>query len=219
MGEWLFTEWFGGNPEADTSGNGHDGIGLPQPSPLHGFAPPQPTADRYGESGQARFFNGSNQYVRVPKESVDLFPMADFANGFGLSLWFQAPEGLIDGHTLVSKTDNQSGFEVRHYEARTIQELRFYSAGSPILAIPETNFQAGEWNHLVFTWDPESSDIEGWVNGERVTQSQSDGFSNGNSLFLVGRGWETGYFYGSLDDVRVYNRPLSSLDISGLYQE
>jgi hypothetical protein len=221
VGEWLFTDWYAGDPELGTSPNKYDGLGRPQPTLAAHALPPQPTTDRHGVERAARVFNGSNQYVQVPREAGrdPSFAMADFSGGLSVSLWFYSVEGLSNSERLVVKTDGETeGFRIRAGVSRDGRpDLLMDTIGNPVVAIASDQLLIGAWNHVVYSWDPDSSAIAGWINGKKAVEDAIKGVSIGDSLLYIG-GPNT-YFDGLIDDVRVYNRPLDGDDVRELYEE
>jgi hypothetical protein len=79
----------------------------------------------------------------------------------------------------------------------------------------------GVWSHVVAVRGLTQTDL--YVNGVRVTtspQGTSDAVPN-TQHFNIGGGTSGAYSYfpGSIDDVLVYNRALSALEVMQLYRE
>ena len=85
-----------------------------------------------------------------------------------------------------------------------------------------TNNTIGQWSHVAFTHNRATNAFAFYVDGEQV--DVSSGNSNTNTLFTPTSGDIGGslnnsrQWYGSLDDVRIYNRALSTSDVTELYR-
>jgi hypothetical protein len=81
----------------------------------------------------------------------------------------------------------------------------------------------GTWQHVAFTFS--SGVVKGYLNGQPVSFAQNT-FSGAETLptyqyglFLGTSGDNSSYFGGFLDDVRIYNRELSSSEVAALYSQ
>lgn len=77
---------------------------------------------------------------------------------------------------------------------------------------------AGAWHHAAVAWD--GTMISLWLDGARAVAQPIDGVAFDGSLILFGVdrdfGASYGPFPGSIDDVRIYDRALSSLELQML---
>ncbi|HBU07276.1 MAG TPA: hypothetical protein DEB09_04295, partial [Candidatus Magasanikbacteria bacterium] len=79
-----------------------------------------------------------------------------------------------------------------------------------------TTLSVNNWYHIVGTYNGNTSSI--YINGVLNTSTNSGSFSIGsNTSSLSIGGYVSNYFNGNLDDVRVYNRALSTQEIEKLY--
>ncbi len=157
--------------------------------------------------------------VAVPPQ-----PYLDFgANPFSLALWAKGPGGQTDSGGLLCKgispgesycIDFRGGsyrFFVRNSLGQNVANLAIQSGISP----------NNQWQHLAVTYDPGVSQSRMYVNGVLVgTAVTAEGlFSNVDTLDLGARQGAAGYAYnwtGALDDVRVYDRAITSLEVRAL---
>lgn len=74
----------------------------------------------------------------------------------------------------------------------------------------------GYWTHVVQTWDGRT--LELWIDGERVDSTVAAGsLATGDSPVRIG--WDQYYFFkGDIDEVRIYDRALSSDEVQGLFR-
>ncbi len=88
--------------------------------------------------------------------------------------------------------------------------------GGTLRYLTHSGIETGVWYHFVGTYD--GITYRSYINGEDM-KSRTDGFQGlGTADFMIGS-YSTGdyFFRGSIDDVRVYNRGLSSQEISSFY--
>lgn len=98
-----------------------------------------------------------------------------------------------------------------------------------------TSVSDGQWHHLIWTQTGAASGLNIYVDGRKTTVTCSSGSNNG-TWFTYGSGYlyyfisavDNGnpipaglqdYFQGQIDDVRIYNYPLTLTQIQGLYNE
>jgi hypothetical protein len=84
-----------------------------------------------------------------------------------------------------------------------------------------TQLQAGQWYHVVGTFEPNHQEI--YINGTEETDDTAakiaDSIANNSEPLYIGYNkTEDDYFNGVIDDVRIYDRALSAEEIWQLYQ-
>jgi Concanavalin A-like lectin/glucanases superfamily/F5/8 type C domain len=166
-----------------------------------------------GHDGNGLQFRGGNG-----SPFVDLGAwQTDGPAGLSLSLWvnWAGGNGLYQG--LVSQRD---GTMYWWSELPSGGEVRFKSNTSPqsLLTIPPV--AEGEWVHLAFSHDAVTATGTIYLNGE----AQNDGswslpggdFSNlRTGIGVVNTGDGLGTFNGVLDDVMIFDRPISVEEVAG----
>jgi concanavalin A-like lectin/glucanase superfamily protein len=199
-----------GNAE-DTSGFDNDGI-------VFGATP---STDRFGMSNGAYFFNGIDNYIEIPESSI--FD----STAFSISVWFRAESFPAEAGFLISKGQN-------NFEIHTLSEVtgpsgmkflpRFVAHG--VITdwhSPPDSYSLGEWTHVVGVYDPGNNDIRYYVDGFEVpligpaaTPTAPDNTLNAR---LGMRADNTLAFHGYLDDVRIYDRALSSTEVAEIHAD
>ena len=180
-----------GNAE-DASENSHDGT-------VYGAVPVE---DRFGNPDSAYQFNGASDYI-------DLGSIGGFKT---LSMWIKpGPRSIYDfyfGH---------SNFKL-YASVLGGGKLGLASdSGSVSTEVSMDSYQ-DQWVHLVAVSDGAGSKI--FVNGTNVTTSVAALESVGAAVANLGRSSDaTHYFNGAIDDVRLYDRVLTELEIGLLYNE
>ncbi len=158
-----------------------------------------------GRIGQALKFNGSNTYVDTPLK-IDDEPISYAA-------WVK-PESIYEPGCFLC-TDNavwDKGTEVRLGKWNMHVGNAEADTGKPV--------SAGQWYHVVTVYT--SSNIILYVNGSKEWERLSGPGDDSGSTVQIGRAWFANgngsrFFNGLIDDVRVYNRALSSDEVNELY--
>ena len=222
VGWWKFDET-SGTSAADSSGTGNTGTLTNAPAWTTG-----------GMNNGALTFNGNNQYVSAP-DAASLKPAS-----VTVSAWVK-PNDLSTYTTcggatqsyIVFKRNSQTGwFEGYNLFASPDGSVVFktHDAGggggnTGIAASGAGALPLGQWTHIVGTFS--QPDMKLYLNGALVASSTYNfPLDYGTRPLFIGRSGECGgsgegiwdgYFNGTIDDVRVYNRALSAADIMTLY--
>jgi hypothetical protein len=208
---------FNGNAD-DQSGRGHNGIVVNAVL----------TTDRFGNPDSAYAFNGQNSSIEIP-DNVDLNPAT-----VTICTWIKVNNFLptrsgTSGDSSVqwiifkknSRTSNFEGYDLKVLNTDHAGSTMVTShGGRQVSANSEVHsMNISEWYFMTMTAGPES--IRLYINGA-LKDEQSTGFplDYGNRPLFIGRTGEDywdGYFKGTIDDVRIYNRILTSEEIAALY--
>ncbi len=204
---------------ADYTGNGHDGM-------LYGNS--IFSADRHGHSGMALYFNGVSDFIKITNATGFNFYDKDFT----FSLWInedQRSNGLQSA--LISKRSYDktgyalsiTGDEHPWGSGKCIYQLTG-GANSYIITTDTTASQ--NWYHLVFTYNNLKQIGEIYINGKLnyASKKLAPPLNNNKSLYIgadsLAFSFAKGYlFKGRMDDIRFYNRKLSSAEIDQLYKD
>ncbi len=181
-------------------------------------------------------FNGSSQYIAI----TDNASFTLVAGGkYTWSLWFNSDSlTTADGWpTLFSHTlaGNHYVYAYAHTASDTVLPGGNVTSGISVWWVNTTSarlvteaenvISTGAWYHLAITYDgtlSQSSRFKIYINGSDVTGSSSSsgtiaGFDPTNIRIAHNALYATEYFDGKIDDVRFYNRNLSSSEISAIY--
>lgn len=195
----------------DVSGNGNDGQ-------LIGNATYE--GDRFGNGCSALTLNGSDAFVRIPSSrSLNVR-----GNALTISAWVKTRVGKINTYDLNWLTICSKGN--RSIETANSPQYRFQvssktiSLNTDITENVNLKLDFNTWFHCVLTYDGRM--VRAYVNNELVMQQAYSGrlMPNGDPL-EIGRDvpGNLEMHHGSLDDLRIYNRVLSSSEISTLYYQ
>ncbi|KXK25427.1 MAG: hypothetical protein UZ01_03358 [Candidatus Brocadia sinica] len=198
----------------DSSGNGNDGaiVGATWTT---------------GKNGKALNFDGINDFVSVPRTNQDEISIA---------AWFyktvndkKAVDAILGAWKWNSDVQLQEGFDVRFYNT-TPDRLEFIlvtqdgnGKKTQKTAVKDLSNSVGKWYHVAGTYNKTTGEQRLYVGGLLVdtkfhpagntivpSTSYADmriGYSRVNN----------GYFNGKIDEVRLYNKPLSDQEVQDLY--
>ena len=175
-----------------------------------------------GLFGRALAFNQgapSADAVSVPAQ-----PYLDFGtNAFSLSLWAKGPAGQTDSGSLLCKGNSPGESYCLDYNNGS---YRFFVRNSLGLNVANLAISSGvaannQWQHLAVIYDPTAGQIRMYVNGNLVgtAVTADSAYSNLDTLDIGARQAGSGYAYswtGLLDDVRVYGRAITPLEVRAL---
>lgn len=207
VGHWTFDgadmDWSATTAEAiDRSGQGN-----------HGNATNMDLTNAIiGKVGQSLGFNGTNEYINLGDSKFQ------YANNYAISAWFMPTGKVSDVQSIFSTWGARSILRVE-----TSGQVSFYTFNSEVWygATSPTALNNYEWYHAVAVKEA-NNNLRLYVNGVLI---DSDPMAV-PSLYVsgptnIGGNVYTGapyYFQGPIDEVRVYNRALSTDEITELYQ-
>lgn len=161
--------------------------------------------------------DGSGDGVRVPDNSI-----FDIGNGEALSasIWIK-PNNGADQAIAINKGDSSGGvnnvWDIIGNDSGG--NYRFsYQDGSTELGVVTADL-IGSWHHLVGVYE-QGVGVTGYVDGSKVGSDTGNisGWSSSRDLIIGGGSNNTNSdFDGEFDDARIYNKALSSNEVSNLY--
>ena len=183
----------------DKTGNGNNGI-------VNGATL---TRDRYGSENSAYYFDGKKSSIRIPAtSSIDLTS----SHTFTISLWVK-PRDINSGCILFKNYD---------------YGIKWGTMNSPITlyhgikgGFPPTKYadwESDQWYHLVLIHHKNklSFYINGFLDHQidkgHLTESQSE------DIFIGKHPYFWGAFEGVIDDICIFNRAISDVEATTLYQ-
>ncbi len=206
---------FNGNAN-DESGNGNNGT-------ANGVSL---IADRFSIPNKAYNFNGINNTIVVPNSNSLNFS----TNQLSMSFWLKMPSYPAAETHIISKYSGvgttTSGFMVVAYSSISTFVYRYQNtivAGWGFVEIPMVNLPTNTWFHVVTTTDQgyDKLYINGILKTSNLIKYNGAIGSNTESLrFGIGPPLNPRpYFNGSMDDIRFYNRALTPVEVTALYNE
>lgn len=182
------------------------------------------TSDRFGNANSAYSFNGSTDNISINTNSILDFQTA---NKFSISYWIN-PTTLSATQTSVilnkqigsgsSQDGWNSNIDVDFSTNFRIQNGTSTSACA--FGSSPSTIGINQDYHIVQTYDNGISTV--YINGVLFSQVNCTALIGDNSsVMLIGKAtWtfsNTKGFNGKIDDIRIYNRALSSCDIDSLF--
>src|SRR6266545_5835103 len=184
-----------GTLAADASGNGHSGA-------LVG------TTWTAGHSGSAASFNGTSAYV-------DLGALGTFyQTAFTLEAWVKKQTAnLNDRGVLGTWSGNANGGPMLWIDHLATRYHLTLNNGMANYLDSGQNPVAGQWQHLAATYDGTTARF--YIDGTEVANRTFTGTVGNSNVWRVGAYGSSpgGFFDGLIDDVRIYNRALSAVEV------
>lgn len=217
VGYWKMDEGTG-TTAADFSGQGNNGTAHDNNiGNADGNTPPQPVG---GTLGNARDFDGVDDYIDAGKDSS----LTLGTNPFTLSAWIFL-DSIVAGASIFSNVRSggalMTGFEV------TAEGTVRFQGGEGFSTSNETNFtggtiNTGNWYHIAITRElagGSSQIMKIYLQGNKVAEHDDSLRNMGGEYELYFGEFRNDFrqLDGKLDDARIYNRALSALEITALY--
>lgn len=197
---------FNGNA-IDESGHGNNGS-------IHGA---ELCADRFGKPNSAYYFNGIDDYIEIADADIltpsnQKLSVSLWINSFGLKNRFFLYKGSSTANREYAFGVHSNGMASFQVNNEGLQ----YSRGN-VFTIDTLKNE--KWYHLTGTWDGNQFKI--YLNGEINNLINYRAFiTNQNSSLFIGTygGDIPAYdFYGMIDDIKIFNKVLTSEEIKELY--
>jgi hypothetical protein len=179
-----------------------------------------------GKYGGAYSFDGINDYVNLT--NPESFNFTNVSN-FTISLWiYKAGNGEgLNVNGIISKRSSSFGYAIDDYFGghQLRAGVRNSTTSKTIVYVYTDEVMSGNWNHIVFTYESNSSaGMRLYFNGNSVKNGSSidslDFYNDGNLLLghqLSSISGSPGYWNGSMDEFMIFNRTLSSAEVAQIY--
>ena len=199
VGAWGLNEG-AGTTATDSSGSGNNGV-------LSGAGV---TWDPAGKFGRALAFNGSSGNVTIPHTSS-----LSFSSSYTLEAWVK-PSALSGYQTILIK--EQTG-GCAYWLQTTGNKISsgFASGGCREHVNSSPNLALNQWSHLAAVFNDAANTYTLYLNGTAVATQSETSVPVPTSQALVfgqsgcGCGFER--WRGLIDEIRIYNRPLSAAEV------
>ncbi|MFF7153981.1 LamG-like jellyroll fold domain-containing protein [Streptomyces sp. NPDC008139] len=182
-----------------------------------------PTLGAPGKAGTAVDFNGTDSYLQsdIPAVHTD--------QGMTVAAWVKLDRMPTAAAVVAAQPGNNApGFELYYSQGYDRWVFNQYSSDSatatPVRAMSATagGVTAGQWYHLLGTYDGTAHTLSLYVNGTLMgTTSYTTAWDARRGL-QIGAGSYSGspgsFFPGTVDDVRIYDKPLVAADVAHLYK-
>ena len=188
----------------DQSGHSYDGINYGSTS----------TTNRFGNSNMALSFNGGN-YIEA---TVSLLPQGNSTRS--VCCWTKTNQVFNNDAGAVYNWGKSGGINYQSQRfGYSIWHGKPYFVGEVNDCFGNKLMSDNNWHFSVITYS--GSEIRIYIDGLLDTVQVKSLQTNGTTLRIgervLGLGGE--YYYGFIDDIRIYNRVLSDAEIQVLYHE
>jgi hypothetical protein len=193
------------NTAYDRSGNGNNGT-------ITGATP------TIGKIGSGMSFNGVSSRV----DMGDLF----YSDAFSVCAWINANSVSGDKNIVVKRNNSSNNNTTNEWEFIIEDGILVFdswnaSDGSTFVAASAATLQTNTWYHVCGVQGGNGNTGYVYINGiQNGSGAQSSVMRNSSSIIQIGTrssDMNTRYWDGKIDEVRIYNRALSSDEINGLY--
>lgn len=211
---------------ADKSGNNNNG------QLIGGITP---FMDRFGNPCGALSFDGKTGYIEVPSSPSLESPI----NTFSITVWYRLHQAnkmnawltaVCKGNGSNEKNNPQYRLQVQQ-NTITPSVICNSNAGSGTISIStdftkcDNNFNShplplAEWAFYALVYD--GSSVTAWMNQQKVFEQNYTGtFTLNNAPLYIGidEPGLTEYYWGALDDLRIYREALTEQQVLDLYGE
>ena len=203
VGYWPFN----GNANDESCGGTHNGT----------VSGATLTADRFGKSDSAYYFNGTTGYISMST------PWSGTNVTFSLWLKFAVDPYSLD--TLVYTRlypfwNSYPGLFFQTVKGGLGSHHQFFFDWGAWRGVFTENikWKSDVWYHLVMTYNGSKGNF--YVNGALNNDSSFTATVTGTQFYIGKRNSTPAYpLYGTIDDIRIYNRELTANEIKGLYRE
>ena len=192
------------------SGNGNDASNNGGDLTNHGAVL---TTDRFGTTNSAYSFNGSNQYL---DDQTPVFTFGDTSD-FTISMWMKKT-AVVGGIAMMNGSNAGGNFIWLLSSGATTANVTYgtnkQQSSWTFISAPYT---VNSWEHIVCTY--QSGAMSLYVNNVLVnTGSMSHpNVTTANLPLYIGRGIGGNYYNGTIDDIGIWDRVLTSCERTDLF--
>ena len=166
-----------------------------------------------GKFGQGIDLDGVDQFVETPVENEEMFDFQD-GTGFSISAWFSVNEFTKSWQALIAKGEGNRW----RVHRRGGENILTGNGGNGDVPAGTPDINDGELHHIVLVSDPENDEVRLYSDGELASSNNGPAIQSNENPMMIGenpdarnRTWS-----GIIDDVGIWNRPLSEEEISFL---
>ncbi len=169
-----------------------------------------------GKYDNALNFDGVDDYLQIPANNNYAFGTSDFS----VEMWVN-PSQLAGDHRVFLANSLLDNFQIA-YNANNA-DIEFYAGGNGTSGTAQAVFSSslswslGSWYYIVVT--RESGAVKIYRDGTEVGSGNSTANIGNHDLYIGRRAYSipSHPFNGCIDEVKIYNKSLSSTEVSALY--
>ena len=217
VGYWTFdgkdTNW-----TSQIAGTTNDKSGLGNTGTLTNMS--QSTTPAAGKIGQGLKFNGTNNSVGT-NNTTALDNL--FSSGITICFWAKYPNFTTFQRTVTIENNANTDYDVWFQANNATGQMQVGSGGSTGYKNGSTALTANQWYYLCGLTNYTSAGTKIYINGvdDGGTVNATPTYTADKGSFDIGRLNVASVAYygaGTFDDVRIYNRALSSAEVTQLYK-
>jgi hypothetical protein len=202
-GHWWLDDTGSTTTVVDSSGNGRDGVATANADTLTTTA---------AKVVRAFVLNGSSEKVTIPETGLP-----DSGDDWSVTIW--ARPDVLSTDYLFSKFNfvSDTGHAI---QLQPTGNLNFYAdADNTLIA---GIFAADTWVHIVVTHDAATTTVAIYKNGSLASTLNNVSLTDNAYSYIVGNrtsGGASTFFPGTADEVRIYDRVISTYEITAIFNE
>ncbi len=204
VGYWKEDETSSGATATDSSGNG---------TSLTDTATVTRAAGKYSYGST---FNGTTQYQYAADNNT-----LSLTGSVTVSAWINPSTVAAGAYDIAGKWDGNTSYLLQ----QNASDIRFYvGSASNYEATTSLSLTTSTWYHVLASYNATTGKVQIYVNGLLKTSSTTGtiptSIADGTDRFQIGAdsssGTATNFYNGSLDEIRVYSKALSSAEALAL---
>ncbi|HSY19778.1 MAG TPA: LamG domain-containing protein [Candidatus Acidoferrales bacterium] len=170
------------------------------------------TADRFGNPNSAYHFTGNGStFITIPDS-----PSLEIASSITMTAWVQTGGGGSFSPRIISKYNFELGLDSTAANPKVFGDFQ----PGQVVYSPNVSLNGGRWMFLACTYDGQTLQV--YTNGLPAGQLTAPGsLTTSSRPVAIGENLDGGsdFFNGSIDDVRIYNRALSTNEMAQLFAD
>ncbi len=162
-----------------------------------------------GQTGGALIFDGLDDKINLPDIDDNL------QSGFSVSAWVK-PNNAGGSYQGIVGSTTASGFMMFVNQGKLGFKVTTNENGHKLVS--QGNIQNNVWQMITCIFD--GNEMKWYINGINVHNEPLSGTLKDKNVAWIGwSGWSNEYFEGAIDDVRLFDRPLTQSEVASLFQE
>ncbi len=176
------------------------------------------TQDRFGNPNSAYEFNGANSYISIPNSSLLSSPAYELTQNAWVNVYNWGLSGNSFVPILMKSDSTANAFQ---YRLALSPNTVITSINNWLNTVWQTGFNMNLNEWYMITSVLRQDTVFTYVNNEYVSYMLLTGpIQYDNKPLEIGRDvpGTTEYFYGKIDDIKIFNRALTYQEVQNIYQ-